>query len=152
MIQNPRVYSKILATDLSPENLAKEDPQYPYLNLAIKETLRLVHPAPTLFPRLVGKGGVTLKDGRFIPEGTEVAMSPYCTLRDKRIFGPDADQFRPERWTDEPPEKLALMEKYNQTWGYGANVCIGRLVAEFELMTAMRDVSPFTLLPDLVAI
>jgi cytochrome P450 len=148
MIRNPRVYNKIMATDLSPQNLAQVEPQYPYLSLAIKESLRLTHPAPTLFPRLVGKGGVTLKDGRFIPEGTEVAMNPYCVLHDKRIFGEDAEEFRPERWTDSSPEQLALMEKYNQVWGYGPTVCLGKPVAEVELLMAMREVSfPCLVLP-----
>ncbi|KAA8894152.1 cytochrome P450 [Sphaerosporella brunnea] len=138
IIQHPRVYKKIMETDLSPENLAQEDPQFPYLYLAIKESMRLMHPAPSFFPRLVGKGGVTLKDGRFIPEGSEVAMNPYCVLRSKKIFGDDADQFRPERWIDSPPEQLALMETYNPIWSYGRTSCPGKPVAEMELLMAFR--------------
>jgi cytochrome P450 len=66
----------------------------------IKEAMRM-HPG-VQYPleRLVPKGGVEL-GGHFIPEGTIVGMNPAVIHRDKEVFGVDADEFRPSRWTED---------------------------------------------------
>jgi len=49
----------------------------------------------TILP--LGGGG----DGKhpiFVKKGTRVLHFPYSMHRRKDIFGPDADEFRPERW------------------------------------------------------
>lgn len=40
--------------------------------------------------------------------------------RDTTIFGPDANEFRPERWLDSDKEKLSLMER---NWMPVCNSC-----------------------------
>lgn len=66
----------------------------------IKEAMRM-HPG-VQYPleRFVPKGGVEL-GGHFIPEGTIVGMNPAVIHRDKEVFGNDADEFRPSRWTED---------------------------------------------------
>lgn len=80
LVENPHVYQKILAGDLSAENLARENPEFPYLKATLKEVNRYRHSAPNTFPRIVSKGGLVIPDGRFIPEGTEITMNiQVCT-------------------------------------------------------------------------
>lgn len=56
------------------------------------------------------KGGIELH-GHFIEEGTTIGVNAWVMNRNKDVFGPDVDTFRPERWTDATPEQLAYMKK-----------------------------------------
>lgn len=45
-------------------------------------------------------------DGRsplFVPEGQSIEMDLYSLQRDPDIWGPDAGEFRPERWSEGRP-------------------------------------------------
>jgi cytochrome P450 len=66
----------------------------PYLTAVIKEGLRFASPAASRTPRLVPKGGTTLPDGRFIPEGTRVGMAIYHVHYNPDIF-PEPRKFMP---------------------------------------------------------
>ena len=81
----------------------------PYLAACIKETFR-IHPAVTIsLPRHVPAGGAYIC-GQFFPAGTRVGVSPYVVGRDTKLFGEDADEFRPERWIECSHEQLIAME------------------------------------------
>ncbi|KAL2263627.1 hypothetical protein VTK26DRAFT_5890 [Humicola hyalothermophila] len=102
-----------------------------YLNNIIKEALRLFSPVATncraanketILPRGAGK------DGRLpilVPKGTSVRFSTYSLHRNKDIFGPDADEFRPERW--ESPH-LRVGWEYIPFSG-GPRICLGQQFA-----------------------
>lgn len=49
-------------------------------------------------------------NGHFIPKGTVVSVAHYVTHRDPRVFGDDAEVFRPERWREADPTALKRME------------------------------------------
>ncbi|KAK4145387.1 glycosyl hydrolase family 76-domain-containing protein [Dichotomopilus funicola] len=77
-----------------------------YLNNVIKEALRLFSPVATnsrtaaketVLPRGGGKDGSLPV---LVRKGTLVRWLSHCLHRNKAVFGPDADEFRPERWDD----------------------------------------------------
>lgn len=54
---------------------------------------------------------------RYMPPLPKTRCNPWLVHRDENIYGPDVDEFRPERWLD--PEKAKLYNKYNMGFGYG---------------------------------
>ena len=57
----------------------------PYLNMVIRETLRLYSAAPSALPRLVPAGGVEI-DGYWIPGRTTACTQGYSLHRDPKVF------------------------------------------------------------------
>jgi cytochrome P450 len=49
--------------------------------------------------------------GTHLPAGTIVSMSAPTIHMDKRIFGEDAERFRPERWLEATSEELKNMDR-----------------------------------------
>ncbi|KAF4462144.1 cytochrome p450 pisatin [Fusarium albosuccineum] len=68
---------------------------------------------PTGLPlaRVVPYGGVTVS-GTFFPEGTVVGVNSWVAHHNTDVFGPDADEFRPERWLTQDKERLSMIEAY----------------------------------------
>ncbi|KAE8453907.1 hypothetical protein EG329_007683 [Mollisiaceae sp. DMI_Dod_QoI] len=107
--------------------------QLPYLQAVIKEGLRITPPATGLFNKQVPQGGDIL-NGIFVPEGTQIGSSSYGIHHSKKIFGDDADLFRPERWLDSEGEQLARMTStVDLIFHYGKYQCLGKPVAMMEL-------------------
>ncbi|GAB7364465.1 hypothetical protein MBLNU230_g5275t1 [Neophaeotheca triangularis] len=111
----------------------------PYLDKVISETLRIHSTSATGLPRVVPPGaGVTIA-GHFFPQGTVLSVPAYTIHHSKSIWGPDADEFKPERWdTVTEAQKAAFIP-----FSYGPRACVGRNVAEMELAliasTVMRN-------------
>lgn len=102
LLKSPLAYKK-LATELETANLSlpaqwKDIQNLPYLDAVIRESFRINTGIAMIFERVVPKEGFTLPDGRFVKGGTKVGLNPAVTNRDKKIFGEDAEEFRPERW------------------------------------------------------
>lgn len=89
----------------------KASQDMPYLQACIKEGLRL-HPGTGLpLWRVVNEGGANIC-GRYFPAGTEVGINTWLAHYDEDVWGPDAQQFRPDRWIDTSPERLKVMESH----------------------------------------
>lgn len=102
--------------------------------LTLPPALRLYTPAPllmklatkdTVLPHGGGKDGL---QPLFVPKGSKLLYNTYSTMRQKSIYGPDADVFRPERWED---------PSLRPGWGYlpfggGPRVCLGQQYALTE--------------------
>jgi fatty acid omega-hydroxylase len=88
-----------------------------YLEAAVKETLRLYPPVPYNARQAVRD--TTLSDGTFLKVGTNVAVPSYSLGRMKNVWGPDAKEFKPERWIDEKTGKLITFSafKFHMYWG-----------------------------------
>lgn len=69
-----------------------------YLQDVINEGLRLFSTVGLGLPRVVPEGGLTILGHTFEP-GTIVSVPTYTLHRDKAIWGEDADEFIPERWS-----------------------------------------------------
>jgi len=82
----------------------------PYFQACLKEAMRVRPAVGVNITRLVPPEGAEL-DGRFFPGGTRIAVNGWVLHRDKPMFGQDADDFRPERWTEDE-ERARRMERY----------------------------------------
>ncbi|KAK7897172.1 hypothetical protein LTR67_005061 [Exophiala xenobiotica] len=128
---------KRLREELQPafENTGKESalPSYhdiqhlPYLRACIDEGIRLRPSLPVGLPRLIPQGGMQIA-GEWFNEGTTVSVSTYTLHRDEKIFGEDADEYRPERWLDNNTLQRAFLG-----FSQGGRACIGRNIAYFEM-------------------
>jgi len=76
----------------------------------MKEALRL-HPG-VAFPleREVPAGGALIC-GVHLPAGTNVGITAPVIHHNRDVFGEDADDFKPERWTDASKEQLKVMDR-----------------------------------------
>ena len=104
----------------------------PYITSCIREALRLYPTAPAFqvvpiskdekdFPMYIGKERYEVRKG----EGL-VAVLPKLH-RDPAVFGEDANDFKPERMSDELFAKLPPNSW--KPFGNGARACIGRAFA-----------------------
>jgi cytochrome P450 len=140
ILTNPIAYSKLrkeVADGIANGKISSpikdsEARQLPYLQAVIKEAMRLMPPASGAFFKTVPPEGDTI-DGKFIPGGTQIGSSPLGIHCSKKIFGPDADLFRPERWIEASPERFAHMTStVDLIFHYGKYQCLGKSVALME--------------------
>ena len=140
ILSNDSAYEKMMAEvdEATKAGLLSSVPKYdevhrhlPYYTACVKEALRLYPSAPATLARVVPAGGMVI-EGLHVPGGTEVACNPWTIGRDKSLYGPDADIFRPERWL-ESEEQTAQFEKLNFVFGHGTRSCLGKDIAMMEL-------------------
>ncbi|EAS33375.2 cytochrome P450 alkane hydroxylase [Coccidioides immitis RS] len=133
--KRPDVWSKLLN---EVDALNKKRPSFEelknmkFLRYCVNEALRLYPVVPgntrvavrdTFVP--VG-GGPDGKSPVFVPKGTLLNYSVYTMHRREDIYGPDAAEFKPERW-----------EKLRPGWEYlpfngGPRICLGQQLALTE--------------------
>ncbi|KAJ5832685.1 hypothetical protein N7474_000996 [Penicillium riverlandense] len=147
VMTNPRVYFRlqrevddaVRSGNAPSEGLitAAQARQLPYLQAVIREALRVWPPVANIFPRDVPRGGDTLVlDGEsvFLPGGVCIGYSAKAMHQSEQIYGKDAEAFRPERWLESDPAKLAVMIRTNDLiFGHGKFQCLGKAVAQIEI-------------------
>ncbi|KAI1416493.1 cytochrome P450 [Hypoxylon sp. FL1857] len=103
-----------------------------YTQACIKEALR-VHPVTSLALWRKVPAGPNLKlHGYDLPPGTTVGVNVPAMHVNPANFGPDAAEFKPERWL-ESPEAWRALDRASLAWGGGAHTCPGRNLAEMLL-------------------
>ncbi|GLE01628.1 hypothetical protein PINS_up010462 [Pythium insidiosum] len=112
----------------------------PYLEATIKETLRL-HPSVPMNSRIAVRDTV-LSDGTFIPAGEFVSVPSYALGRMTNVWGPDATEFRPERWLDESsPTGLITVSAFKfNAFHAGPRMCLGMSLAMLEMKMLVASV------------
>lgn len=161
IMTNPRVYRKLQRevdsaaragnAPLLGEGLiaSAQAKQLPYLQAVIREALRIWPPVVNIFPRDVPAGGDTVVvDGEsvFLPGGVCIGYSAYAMHRSEDIYGKDADAFRPERWFESDPARLARMVRTNDLiFGHGKFQCLGKPVAQIEIGKTIFEVRSYNL-------
>ncbi|KAK1755478.1 cytochrome P450 [Echria macrotheca] len=118
----------------SPVITDTEARQLPLLQATLKEGLRIWPPIHGIMPR-VSKTDATICGVR-VPAGTNVCWSAWAVLRDKNVFGEDADVFRPERWlraAGNEKQLVAMNGTLDLCFGGGQWSCLGRAIAQIEL-------------------
>ncbi|KAI5458779.1 cytochrome P450 [Mariannaea sp. PMI_226] len=120
----------------------KEVKALPYVDAVVREALRILPGVSMTMERYVPRGGFTLPNGDYLPEGTIVGMNPYILGRNKSVYGEDADSFRPERWLrDEQSgesqsdyqKRLLLMNQTDLSFGGGSRICIGKYMGLYQV-------------------
>ncbi|WVZ64912.1 hypothetical protein U9M48_014359 [Paspalum notatum var. saurae] len=102
------------------------------LHMIIHETLRLYPPA-TLLPRMVFED-IRLAGGLHLPRGLSVWIPVLAIHHDESIWGPDAHEFRPERFAAGQGRRPAFLP-----FAAGPRNCVGQAYAlvEAKLVLAM---------------
>ncbi|ANB12982.1 hypothetical protein AWJ20_1260 [Sugiyamaella lignohabitans] len=160
LVRHKRVFNRLRGTVLEAFGTDEEAITYEsikrctYLQYVLNEALRIYPLVPlnvryaikdTSLPR----GGGELEDQPvFVPKGTQIVYPVFMIHRLKQFWGPDAEEFRPERW----------YENSYHTWDFlpfngGPRICIGqqfalseasyvivRLLQNFKDITTSQDV------------
>ncbi|KAK4160016.1 putative cytochrome P450 pisatin demethylase [Cladorrhinum sp. PSN259] len=111
-----------------------ESQTLPFLDACVKEAFRL-HPAPGLpMERIVPEPGLEIT-GQYIKGGTIVGCSAWVLHRDEKVFGPDVEEYRPERWLVDVSgeEKVKAMNGTMLQFGMGSRTCIGKNISLLEI-------------------
>ncbi|GKZ30915.1 hypothetical protein AbraIFM66950_010652 [Aspergillus brasiliensis] len=120
-LMQDKAYDDILSAYNSPEEafeLCVSEEKCAYVSSIVKESLRFYPPLKLLPARQ------TFKDftyqGAVIPKGVLIYLNAQAANRDKTVYGPDADEFQPDRWLktehDIPPP-------YHFSFGAGSRMC-----------------------------
>ncbi|KAJ5921118.1 hypothetical protein N7466_009444 [Penicillium verhagenii] len=143
VLKNENVYKKLRA-ELRVANLSlpakwKDIQGLTYLEAVMREAMRMHPGVGLMLERIVPQGGLSLPDGRFVPEGTAVGMNPWVINKNEEVFGENTDDFVPERWlqgageTDEVFQaRFSKMKGTDFGFGAGSRACYGRYLSQFE--------------------
>jgi cytochrome P450 len=107
----------------------------PYLNGVCNEVLRL-------YPTIPITARVAIRDttvaGHFIPNGTMLFVIPWAINRNPALWGPDSEDFVPERWIDKETGRATMNGGADSNYSFltflhGPRSCIGERFARAEM-------------------
>jgi len=136
LLQHPEALQKCYAEVdeiIGDKNIELEDiPKLKYIEASIRETLRYLGPIPAIMRR---PKETRLLGGKYRVTHDSAILSNLKGLHhDPAVWGPDCNEFRPERFLDGGWE--ALPANAWKPFGTGVRSCIGRYLAEQEIVLA----------------
>lgn len=149
LTQNPEAQTKLRQELLSfPTDNPTMDElnSLPYLDCVTRESLRILPPVPSSM-RVAMKDSIiplsepytdtlgVVHDHLVIPKGQAVSIPIAVINRSKALWGPDAHEFKPERWTAIPQAATAIPSVWSNisTFLSGPRACIGFRFAVIEM-------------------
>ncbi|KAG8754595.1 hypothetical protein FRC11_006578 [Ceratobasidium sp. 423] len=108
----------------------------PYLNACVKEVMRVHSTVGFGLPRVVPSGKTLRFDGYTFGAGSVVSV-PFYTTNQANVWGESPEEFRPERWLEEGANS---MNKYYAPFSLGSRACIGRNLANMDLIITVATV------------
>jgi len=146
--------------EIKSSKLARGEPQLniddletmSYMIAVIKESLR-IHPIVYHIMRVAGRDDVlplsepiVTKSGETItgvpiPEGTNLILGFAAYNRNKKVWGADADEFKPDRWLTTTKRDGPTIGVYSNllTFSGGVRACIGWRFAVLEIQTLLIE-------------
>ncbi|RDX52864.1 cytochrome P450 [Lentinus brumalis] len=138
-----------VGADISYDDLVK----LPYLDAVCRETLRLYAPVMLIVRRAAkdivlpltwpvrGKDGSMMHE-LFVPKGTGILPNLQASNCNRALWGEDAMEWRPERWTEQLPEELdeaRIPGVYSNlmTFSGGSRSCIGFKFSQLEMKVVL---------------
>jgi cytochrome P450/NADPH-cytochrome P450 reductase len=141
LLKHPSVLAKayeevdrVLGTDPAVTPTFAQVHQLQYVNQILKESLRLWPTVPGF--SLYSYADETVIGGRYLirKEQGVMVLTPMLH-REKRVWGEDAEEFKPERFS--PEAEQALPANAYKPFGNGQRACIGRTFAMQEATLAL---------------
>lgn len=136
-----RVYNEIVSvsSDVTKGNLTKSNlNSLIYMEQVINETMRILPAVPMIAREL--NGPITLSNGVTLPFGTTIGIGIRDTHRNKKVWGPDADQFNPDRF-DLSVETVKNRHPYSFIpFSGGPRNCIGLKFAKNSMKVVLYKV------------
>lgn len=128
-------FERLLRTPAALERLTREveagEPGA-YLEAVIKETLRVRPVVPEVFR---APTSTTELGGYEFAPGTQLAASILLVQLDPKLYPPDPDAFRPERFLDGAPEPYTWVP-----FGGGVRRCLGAAFATLEMQIVISTI------------
>ncbi|KAI8634708.1 cytochrome P450 family protein [Xylariaceae sp. FL1651] len=138
LIRHPKVLAK-LRTELQECRAlgehreivsADESEACHYLQAVIYEGLRVFPALAIVMERDVPPEGMIIR-GKHVPSGVVVGTSAWVIHRVPEVWGPDAEEFRPERWLDK--DNVGELRRHFFAFGGGTRTCLGRNISWLEM-------------------
>ncbi|KAI7876931.1 cytochrome P450 [Lichtheimia hyalospora FSU 10163] len=120
-----------------------------YAHAVFYEVLRL-HPSAPSNTKMALEDDVW-PDGTQVKKGDNIAWNTYALGRSTKIWGPDAKEFKPERWITPTGELRRESQGQFPVFNVGPRVCLGQNLATLEALVAivlLLKRYKFTLLPN----
>jgi fatty acid omega-hydroxylase len=119
-----------------------------YAHAVFYEVLRLYPSVP--LNQKFALGDDVWPDGTHIKKGEYILWCPYAQGRMEQVWGPDAKEFKPERWINEKGDLRRETQGQWPAFHAGPRVCLGQNLATLEAIVAiifLLKKYKFTMLP-----
>jgi cytochrome P450 len=113
----------------------------PFIDSCIKESLRLC-PSVAQLPGRVLADEYHLSNGYILPKGSRVILSIYSLHHNRKYWGDDVEEFRPDRFDEQSANGGKKVDPYLWVpFSYGSRSCIGQQFSMIEqrvVLTMLR--------------